>query len=214
LAKGGKPLRIELLYSDKGSERWTTIYQNDLRKVGITLDLRLVNPETRFKMMMQRQFELVSGAWGQGSVFPTPRTEYHSESADQLNTNNISGFKDKRIDQILDQYDVEFDFDKRAALLRELDGILTSQHHYIMEWFPPASTRMAYWNRFGFPQGTFARVADFSGSLAQGLPQLWWIDPQKNQRLDQALRDNSVKLEVPPVEDRYWQEYAKAHPGR
>ena len=28
------PLQIELMYADKGSERWLTIYQNDLRKVG------------------------------------------------------------------------------------------------------------------------------------------------------------------------------------
>jgi microcin C transport system substrate-binding protein len=212
LVKAGQPLAIELLYSDKGSERWMTVYQNDLRKVGITLNLRLVNPETRFKMMMQRQFELVAGAWGAGSVFPIPRPEFHSEFADIQNTNNISGFKDPKIDAILDKYDVEFDPDKRSVLLRELDGILTNQHHYIMEWYPPASSRIAFWNRFGFPQGTFSRVGDYGGSLGPGLPQMWWIDPEKSQKLDQALRDQSIKLEVPQVEDRYWQEYAKTHP--
>jgi microcin C transport system substrate-binding protein len=208
LTRNGQPLQIELLYSDKGSERWTTIYQNDLRKVGITFNLRLVNPETRFKMIMQRQFELTSGAWGAGSVFPIPRPEFHSETADVLNTNNISGFKDKRIDEISEQYDLEFDAAKRAALLRELDGILTSQYHYIMEWFPPAD-RMAFWNQFGQPNGTYSRVGDFSGSLGPGIPQLWWFDPAKAQRVAQARRDRSIKLDIPPVEDRFWQEYAK-----
>jgi microcin C transport system substrate-binding protein len=211
LVKNGQPLQIELLYSDKGSERWTTIYQNDLRKVGITLNLRLVNPETRFKMMMQRQFELVSGAWGAGSVFPNPRPEYHSSTADVQNTNNISGFKNKRIDEICEQYDIEFDPAKRAALLRELDGLLTREYHYILEWYPP-SERIAFWNRFGQPQGTFSRVGDYIGSLAPGIPQLWWIDPAKAQRLDQAMRDDSVKLEIPPVEDRYWLDYSKTAP--
>jgi peptide/nickel transport system substrate-binding protein/microcin C transport system substrate-binding protein len=93
----------------QGLGRWLTVYQNDLRRVGIGLNLRLVNPETRFKLMMQRQFELVSGAWGAGSVFPIPRPQFHSETADVLNTNNISGFKDKRIDVITEQYDLEFD---------------------------------------------------------------------------------------------------------
>jgi microcin C transport system substrate-binding protein len=208
LTKDGQPLQIELLYDDKGSERWTTIYQNDLRKVGITLNLRLVTPETQFKMMMQRQFELVYGAWGAGSVFPIPRPEYHSETADVLNTNNISGFKDKRIDQICEQYDLEFDPEKRVALLRDLDGILTSQYHYILQWYAPAE-RIAFWNRFGQPQGTFSRVGDFIGSLAPGIPQLWWIDPSKAQRLEQGIRDKSVKLDIPPVEDHYWQEHAK-----
>ena len=35
LVRNGQPLQIELLYSDKGSERWLTVYQEDLRKVGI-----------------------------------------------------------------------------------------------------------------------------------------------------------------------------------
>jgi microcin C transport system substrate-binding protein len=207
LTKNGQPLQAELLYSDKGSERWMTVYQNDLRKVGITLNLRLVNPETRFKMMMQRQVELVSTAWGAGSVFPTPRPEFHSET-DIPNTNNVSGLKDARIDKLIEQYDVEFDPAKRAQLLREIDGIATSLHHAVFEWYPP-SERVAYWNKFGQPQGTFSRVGDYGGSLGPGIPQLWWIDRAKNARLEQASKDPSAKLDIPPVEDRYWQEYSK-----
>jgi microcin C transport system substrate-binding protein len=209
LVKGGRPLQIELLYADKGSERWLTVYQNDLRKVGITLNLRLVTGETLWKMKMQRQFELASGAWSAGGVFPTPRAMFHSTSADQLNNNNISGLKDKRIDEILEKYDAEFDPAKREVLLRELDGLFMKQHHYINEWYPPASTRMAFWNRFGYPQGTFSRIGDYGGSLGPGLPQLWWVDPEKDAKLQQALRDKSLKLEIPPVEDRYWQEFSK-----
>jgi microcin C transport system substrate-binding protein len=214
LTKGGQPLQVELLYSSPGSEVYLTPYQDDLRKVGITLNLRLANPETRFKLMMQRQFQLVSGAWGVGSVFPDPKPEYHSSTADVENTNNISGFKDQRIDEITEAYDREFDPRKRAALLRELDGILTAQYHYILEWYPPGA-RIAYWNKFGIPQGTFSSVGDYSGTLGPvgpGLPQMWWIEPEQSQRLERALRDSSIRLEVPPVEDHYWQEYAKTQP--
>jgi microcin C transport system substrate-binding protein len=210
LTKNGQPLQIELLYDDKGGERWLTIYQNDLRKVGITMNLRLVSPETQFKMQMQRQFELVYGAWGAGSVFPNPRPEYHSSTADVMNTNNISGFKNKRVDEICDQYNLEFDPVKRAVLLRELDGILMNEYHYIMEWYAPAE-RIAYWNKFGMPQGTFSREGDYVGSLSQGIPQLWWYDAAKAQKLEQAQRDTSIKLDIPPVEDRYWLEYSKTH---
>jgi microcin C transport system substrate-binding protein len=209
LTKAGRPLQIELLHSDKGSERWLTVYQDDLRRVGITLNLRLVTHETLFKMKMQRQFELASGGWAAGNLFPLPRTEYHSSLADPPNTNNLSGFKDKRIDDLLDRYDVESDAAKRDMLLRELDGILTRHHHYIMEWYPPHSTRIAFWNRFGHPDGTFSRVSDYQGFLAPGLPQLWWIDPEKSAKLDHALRDQTIKLDIPPIEDRFWQEYAK-----
>jgi microcin C transport system substrate-binding protein len=161
-------------------------------------------------MEMQRQFDLVYSGWGAGNVFPDPHPEYYSTTADILNTNNISGFKNKRVDELCDMYDAEFDPAKRVGILREMDGILTSQYHYIMEWYGPAQ-RIAYWNRFGMPQGTFSRVGDWLGSLAPGIPQTWWIDPDKAAKLDRALRDSSTKLEVPAVEDHYWIEYSKTH---
>jgi microcin C transport system substrate-binding protein len=208
LTKNGQPLQIELLYEDKGMEKWLTVYQEDLRKVGIGLNLRLVNPETEFKLLMQREFDLAYSSWGVGSPFPNPHPEYYSSTADIPNTNNISGFKDKRIDQICDQYDVEFDLKKRTALIQELDGILASQYQYINLWYPPAD-RIAFWNRYGMPKGTYSRIGDNVGSFAPGIPQLWWLDPEKAKKVDQAMRDRSIKFEVPPVEDRYWQDYGK-----
>jgi len=207
LMRDGKPLQIELLYSDKGSETWLTVYQEDLRKAGITMNLRLLTGETRFALMMKRQFDMVSGAWGAGSVFPDPKPEYHS-SHDRPNTNNITGYHDKKTDELCEKYDMEFDPVKREAILKELDGVIMSQYHYIMEWYPPAE-RVAYWNRYGMPQGTFSRVGDYDGSLAPGIPQLWWIDPVKSQKLNQAMTDESVKLEISTVEDRYWKEFGK-----
>ena len=36
LVKNGQPLSLELLYSNKQSENWMTVYQEELRKVGIS----------------------------------------------------------------------------------------------------------------------------------------------------------------------------------
>jgi microcin C transport system substrate-binding protein len=209
LVKNGQPLQMEVLYSDKGQETWMTVYQDDLRKAGITLNLRLSTPETRFKLEMLHQFDVVSGAWVLDTVFPNPKPEYHSSMADIENSTNISGFKDKRIDEICDQYDVTFDANKRTELIRELDGILTGQYHYIMQWYLPAS-RLAFWNKFEMPKGVLSRFGDFQGAIEPGIPQLWWVDPAKSQKLEKAMRDPSVKMEFGPVEDRYWQDYAKS----
>jgi microcin C transport system substrate-binding protein len=212
LTKNGQPLQFEFLYSNQESELYLTPFQDDLRKVGISLNLRLTNPETRFKLMMQRQFQMVSGAWGVGGIFPDPRAEYNSSTADVENTNNISGFKDKRIDELCDAYDLEFDPVKRVAILRELDAVLTSQYQYILEWYGPE--RIAYWNRFGMPKGTVSRVSEAGGSLGlgPGIPELWWIDPANSGKLNEAMKNPTMKLEIPPVDDTYWQDYAKAHP--
>jgi hypothetical protein len=39
---------------------------------------------------------------------------------------------------------------------------------------------------------------------------MWWIDPEKQSKLQQALADPSIKLEVEPVEDRYWIDFARS----
>jgi microcin C transport system substrate-binding protein len=178
-----------------------TVYQEDLRRVGIGLNLRLVTPETLFKLVMEREFDLVSLAWG-GLVFPNPETSYHSSLADQDNNNNITGVKNARIDEIAEQYDRMFDLDERVAAIREIDGILAQEHPYILLWTSPFQ-RIGYWNKFGQPEGVLTRFGDY-----RDIASLWWIDPDREARLGDAMRDSSVQLEVGETEDRYWLDYA------
>ncbi len=200
LVKDGQPLTLELLYGDKGSETWLTVYQEQMNKVGIGLNLRLVTPETLFKLVMERNFDIVNMAWG-GLLFPNPETSFSSELADQPNNNNITGFKDQRVDALLKDYDTEFEQDKRAAIIQEIDGILANSYQYILGWDAPFS-RIAYWNKFGQPEGYLTRIGS-----ASDIPTLWWVDPQKEAELRRALGDDSVKLPVGETDVRYWPEY-------
>ncbi len=201
LIKDGQPLAIEVLYGNQGQESWMTVYQEDLRKVGIALNLRLVTPETLFQLVMERKFDMVSMAWT-GLVFPNPETAYHSSLADQDNNNNITGVKSARIDEIADQYDQMFDLDERVAGIREIDGILANQYPYLLEWMGPFQ-RIGYWNKFGYPEGILTRFGDHTD-----VTSLWWLDPEREARLGDAMRDSSVQLEVGETDDRFWLDYA------
>jgi microcin C transport system substrate-binding protein len=198
LVKGGRPLTVELLYYSKTSEPFLTIYQEELRRVGIGLNLRLVTGETLFQLVMQRRFDLASMGWG-GLLFPNPETMWHSQLADVNDNNNLTGFKDKRVDELLVAYDREFDQTKRVQIIREIDGILANAHHYVLEWDAPFH-RIAYWNKFGHPDSYFTRVGDF-----RDIPSIWWRDPQKEAQLAQARRDSNAKLAVGTTEVRPWE---------
>ena len=202
LVRDGRPFAFELLYNDKGSERWLTVYQADLRKVGITMNLRLVTGETRFQLQMERKFDVVSAGWS-ASTFPNPETQYSSKLADVNNTNNIAGVKNERIDALLAQYDLEFDQHKREGIIQQIDGIVANIHPYILEWDGPFQ-RIAYWNKFGQPPGSLTRIDDYYAAASW-----WWIDPDREKQLNAAMVDPSVKMEIGPLEDRYWPEYAK-----
>jgi microcin C transport system substrate-binding protein len=206
LTKNGQPLVLELLYSDKGSETWMTIYQEELGKLGIGLNLRLVTPETFFKLVMERSYDIASMGWG-GLDFPNPETSFASSIADVPDTNNITGFKDARVDELLVAYDREFDQRKRAAIIQEIDGILANSYQYVLAWDAPFN-RIAYWNKFGHPESYISRIGDY-----HDMPTFWWIDPRKDAELRRALGDNSVSLPVGATEVRYWRDYAAREKG-
>jgi microcin C transport system substrate-binding protein len=208
LLKGGQPFQVEIIYTAKSYEPFLTVYQEDLRKVGINVNLRLVTPETQFQLISDRRFEMTVTGWG-GLLFPNPETQFDSKLADENNNNNITGFKNARVDELDKQYDKTFNVAERIRIIREIDGILANEYHYTLWWFGPF-TRVIYWNKFGTPQGYFSRTGDYAGAgNGPGIPQLWWIDPTKQSKLEQALRDSSIRLPVGPDEDRYWMDVAR-----
>lgn len=202
LVKNGAPLQFELLYDAKTFEPHLTIYQEDLRKAGITMNLRLVTPETTFQLVNQRKFQMAVLGWG-GTIFPDFEGNFQSTLADVENTNNVTGFKDPHVDDLLKQYDRTFDVDARIPILRQIDGILANAYQYVLFWDAPF-TRVLYWNKFGTPPGYLTRTGDYYTAHT-----MWWVDPKKNAALQKALRDQSVKLDVGQTDDRYWLDYGK-----
>jgi microcin C transport system substrate-binding protein len=207
LVRNGRRLDLEIVYADQASERFFTIYQEDLRKIGIGLNLRLVTFETLVKLLDERSFGMASIAYT-GSTFPSPEAELRSDLADQKNTNNITGFKSSRADEIIAAYQKEFDFQKRVRLLRELDGLFTGEHHWILEWTAPYE-RIVFWNKFGQPRGLLTRIGDY-----RDIPSLWWLDPARAQQLTEALRNPSLQLGEGASEDRTWLDFARLEAER
>jgi microcin C transport system substrate-binding protein len=202
LMKGGRPLAIEVIYSSQASERFLTIYQEDLRKVGITLNLRLVTFETLVKLLDERTFGMVSIAYT-GELFPLPEANYKSELADQKNTNNITGFKNARADRVIEEYNKEFDLARRIPLLKEFDALITGEHHWILEWTAPYE-RVVFWHKFGYPEGYLTRIGDY-----RDIPLLWWNDPARGRALDEARKSPTGTLAVGPSDSRYWLDFGE-----
>ena len=202
LTKNGTPFALELIYAAKDSERFLTVFQEDLRKVGITLNLRLVTYETMIKLMDEHQFGMVSAAYT-ADLFPNPEAVLLSSIADSKSTLNLTGFKNARVDELIAQYDMAYDVPQRVKIIQEIDKLYTDSHHWILEWYAP-NLRIVYWNKFGMPKGQFSRIGDYLD-----MPSLWWVDPAKSARLDQARRDTSINLGQGEVEDKYWLEFAQ-----
>jgi len=90
--------------------------------------------------------------------------ELRSKLADQKNNNNITGFKNARVDELANQYDRMFNVADRIRAIREIDGS-ANEYHYALLWYGPF-TSIIYWNKFGTPPGYFSRTGDYLGAFS------------------------------------------------
>lgn len=198
LVKDGKRFELSLNCVQKSSERIFTIFQEDLRDVGIKLNIKQVTWATDIKEVGERNFEISSRAYG-GILFPNPESSLHSKFADLNNNNNIWGFKNKRVDEICDAYPLMFDPQERIQAVREIDGIVCSEHLYALGWYTP-NTRILYWDKFGMPEYVLSKTGD-----QRTITSLWWFDEEKDKKLKEA-RKNNTKLPIGPEIIKWWDE--------
>ncbi|MGA2668552.1 MAG: extracellular solute-binding protein [Ignavibacteria bacterium] len=196
LVKGGKIFEIDLPFV-KGQDRYLTVFQEDCKKVGIKINLKEIDGTTLFKLGNERNFTILPMAWT-GLRIPNPESSMHSNTADQPNTTNWDGIKDKRIDDLCKQYNITFDKAERVKIIREIDFIATNFHGYALGWYAPYQ-RITFHNKFGYPKWVLTRLNDYLV-----IPSLWWNDPEKGAEYDAAIQDKNKKMEQGEVDSKYW----------
>ena len=205
LTKNGKIFELTLNYIAKSSERIMTIFQEDLRDIGIKLNLKQVTWATDIKELGERNFTMSSRAYG-GLLFPNPESSMHSKFADKKNNNNIWGLKNKRIDEICAKYPLMFDPKERIAAVKEIDGIATNMHLYALGWFAP-HTRLLYWNKFGMPDFVLSKTSD-----QRSLVSYWWFDEAKAKTLEDARKNNKALPRGKEIV-KWWDEHYPRNAG-
>ncbi|MDD3001738.1 MAG: ABC transporter substrate-binding protein, partial [Candidatus Riflebacteria bacterium] len=205
LVKDGKRFEVSLNLTQKSSERIYTILQEDLKDVGIKLNLKLVTWATDIKEVGERNFEISSRAYS-GIMFPNPESSMHSKFADKNNNNNIWGFKNARVDEICEKYPLMFKATERIEAVKEIDKIATEEHLYALGWFA-AHTRLLFWDKFGMPEYILSKTGDENSLLS-----LWWYDEEKEAALKEA-REKGTKLPIGKEIVKWWDENYEAPTG-
>lgn len=179
-----------------GREKYYTPFQDDLKKSGIKLNIKQCDFPTQVKIFNSRSFKMIHVNWYPAGA-PNLTAKYHSMFADLNETNNMTGIKNDRIDEISDLYNEEFDPKKQVRYVQEVDSIAAGLYHYAFGYKPQWAGRIVHWNKFSMPDWVWS----YRGG---GTTTLWWYDKEKVKKLEQAKKDKSIKL---PVEDTivdYW----------
>ena len=169
--KTGKKMELEVLLVSPAFERIVLPYKKSLERLGITVRVRTVDVSQYQNRVDAFDFDMIVGGWGQAlSPGNEQRNYWGSETADRQGSRNLVGIKDGAIDKLIEKLIYAKDRSELVAVTRALDRVLLWNRFVVPQWYSKG-TRLARWNRFGFPEKT--------PDYRIGFPDIWWFDEAK-----------------------------------
>jgi microcin C transport system substrate-binding protein len=199
----GEKASFSLIYGWKGLERHLTVMQQEFRRAGVDMQLRLLEPGTAFERGLERKYEMI---WTNrtGGYYPGPRQYLHTEFQKKTNNNNIWGYGSAEVDRLIAIYEEDLDKDKRLKAMHRIDEIVHEEAFYIPFWSAPY-LRIAHWDYIRFPEFYLPpRTEQLTDDL------VYWIDPQRKAQLAEDMRAGKA-YPVDPVLDK---DYYKIRAGK
>ena len=181
LAKDGRLLRLRYLSRGATDDKFTALFQEDLKDVGIELVVDKKDWAAWAKDMDAYNYDLTWAAWSAG-LFKNPESMWASKEADRSSGQNITGYKNSEVDALIDAQRAEFDVAKRHEIVRKIDAILARDVPYVLLWYNQG-TRLLWWNKFGMPEAPLGRHGDERSAHAY-----WWYDPDAAADLAHARK--------------------------
>ncbi|MFA5403603.1 MAG: ABC transporter substrate-binding protein [Ignavibacteria bacterium] len=193
LVKNGKIFEIELPFR-KGMDRFLTIYQEDLRKIGIKLVLKEIDFGASVKLFEDKNFNLLPVSIFLPNI-PNPEHILESGFGD---TDNMSETEDKRVSVLIEKYNLENNPNIRIELIKQIDKLLIESTGYILFWYSP-SFHIAFHNYFKYPEYIFDREGGVESILD------WWsYDKEKIEKYYEATKNEKIYLDTGKCDSKYW----------
>jgi microcin C transport system substrate-binding protein len=193
----GEPASFTLIYGSKGLERHLTVMQQEFRRAGIDLRLRLLEPGTAFERGLERKYEMISTN-RTTNFYPDPRQFLHSEFKPTTQNNNIWGFSNPEVDRLIQIYENDLDLEDRKQAMHRIDEIVHDEAFYIPFWTAPY-IRLAWWDYMQFPEFYLPRRTEqFQDWM------VYWIDPERRARLEEAMRNGTAFPVDPELDKDYY----------
>lgn len=178
----GEELRIELLVESAFKERMLAPFVNNLERLGISGKIRRIE---RNIMVNRRRTYDYDAILRQYYTHQIPRSErmrdqFSSKNADPPNMTNYPGIKDPVVDFLVENILNATSENSMNIAGRALDRVLLWNFYLIPDGHPLAR-HLVYWDRFGHPP-IGKEYMNWTG-----FPRLWWLDEQKNARVEVGL---------------------------
>ena len=192
----GEKASFELIYGSPGLTRHLTVMQQEYRRAGVDIRLRLLEPGTAFERGLERKYEMTMTG-RVPSYYPDPRQYFHTQFRATTNNNNIWGYGSTEVDSLIQIYEDDLDFEDRRAAMYRIDEIVRDEAFYIPFWSAPY-VRIAHWDYVRYPEFYLPPSGDLSIEY-----MVYWIDPERRAALEEAMRTGRTL----PVEEEIDKDY-------
>nr|WP_321266821.1 peptide-binding protein [uncultured Sulfurimonas sp.] len=131
------PLTFEIVTSNSSAVRpyVAQILQHQLKKVGVEVTLRVMEWQAFLNMVVfPHKFDALVLGWGL-SVTPDPYSIWHSDN-DTKGGFNLVGYKNKKLDKMIEESQKIVDRDKLAVIWQEMFKVITDDNPYLFLYIP------------------------------------------------------------------------------
>lgn len=158
----GELLTFEILIVSPTFERIINPFIKNLKRLGVTASLRLVERSQYINRLRSFDFDMVVSTFAQSASPGNEQWNYWStESAEIEGSNNLMGIQNPAIDQLIENVVSAKDRQQLVYATRALDRALLWNHYVIPQWHTQ-SDRIAYWNYLKRPKVTTSKGVNFT----------------------------------------------------
>ena len=197
--RGETRLSLRVTYGNPLHTERLVILQQEAKKVGVALELQLLDASSSFKQMQEKKHEIAWMAWNSSGLSPRYWEHFHSANANRPQTNNLANYADPAMDEMIMTFRASSDLGERVALAHRLEQMVHDAG-VVIPTFQVPYTRAGAWRWVKLPEslGTrtsnslFSSQAYSAGIFSAG--GLFWLDAEERERTLSA-KDDGRKLE-------------------
>ncbi|MEL3922874.1 extracellular solute-binding protein [Aeromonas enteropelogenes] len=205
----GQPLTLTITYTTAEHAQRLTLLREEAKKAGLNLELNLMDASAGFKSMLEKKHQSAWMAWS-GGRYPAYWEFFHKVNANKPQTNNIMNIDDDAISTLVEQYDKEFDFAKKAALSRQIQQRLYELASFVPAYQVPY-TREGAWRWIKLPKVPATPKSELlywpldGGNSGYSYGGLLWIDEALKTETKAALKRGQTFPPVVRIDKTYQQ---------
>ena len=160
------PFQFTILEPLPDFVKYLTIYKEEAKKIGVDINIKVVEWSTFIKLLDEKNFDAVRLAWGGGSVEWEPKQIWHTEASRAGGSNFIS-YSNPKVDQLIDESRTIFDSKARVKKLQEVYRLIADDVPYVF-FFNRDHSLYAQTSRMQKVKDTYIYEVGYWS---------WWITP-------------------------------------